>query len=113
LDRTDYRSKAEEVFLTIAGLMRQYASGFGRMLGALDFFIGPSKEIAIVGPPTIFIEVLRKHYRPRTVAAAGPGDHIALLRDRPMLNGKPTVYVCENFTCQQPVTDAALFEKQL
>jgi len=113
LDRADYRKKAEEVFVTIAGLMRQYASGFGRMLAALDFYIGPSKEIAIAGAPDGFVGVLRNRYSPRTVVAAGSSDQIALLRDRPMLNGRPTAYVCENFTCKQPVTDLAAFEELL
>jgi uncharacterized protein YyaL (SSP411 family) len=113
LDRPDYRKKAEDVFLAIAGLMRQYASGFGRMLAALDFYIGPSKEIAIAGEPGALVNVLRKRYLPRTVIAAGSGGPVALLRDRPMLDGKPTAYVCENFTCKQPVTEAAAFEEQL
>ena len=32
---------------------------------------------------------------------------------RPMIDGKPTAYVCENFTCKQPVTDVAAFEELL
>jgi len=109
MDRVDYREKAEEILDAAAGLLKQYASGFGRMLAAVDFYVGPSKEIALVGNPDPFLPVLRKRYLPRAVVAAtGP-----LLRDRPQLDGKPTAYVCENFTCKQPVTDAAAFEEQL
>src|SRR4029077_12163341 len=32
LDRSDYRKKAEDIFLTIASFLKQYGSGFGRML---------------------------------------------------------------------------------
>ena len=113
LDRQDYRQKAEEIFLTAAGLLKQYASGFGRMLAALDFYIGPSKEIALIGSPQQFLSTLRNHYMPRSVIAAGSDERIALLRDRPMVNGQPTAYLCENFTCKQPVTDVAAFEAQL
>jgi uncharacterized protein YyaL (SSP411 family) len=112
-NRQDYRRKAEEIFLTAAGLLKQYASGFGRMLGALDFYIGPSKEIALIGSPQPFVSVLRNHYMPRAVIAAGTDERIALLRDRPKVNGQPTAYICENFTCKQPVTDIAAFEAQL
>jgi hypothetical protein len=104
LEREDYRKKAEEVFLTAAGLLKQYASGFGRMLSALDFYIGPSKEIVISGSPDAFLEVLRKRYLPRTVVVR---------QDRPLLDGKPTVYVCENFTCKQPTADIRTFEELL
>ena len=113
LDRADYRNKAEQVFLTAAGLLQKYASGFGRMLAALDFYIGPSKEIAIVGEPDAFLPILRTRYLPRIVAAAGPNDQIPLLRGRPMLDGKPTAYVCENFSCKQPVTSLSAFEEEL
>src|SRR5439155_8598395 len=113
LDRADYRNKAEQVFLTAAGLLQKYASGLGRMLAALDFYIGPSKEIAIVGEPDAFLPILRTRYLPRIVAAAGPNDQIPLLRGRPMLDGKPTAYVCENFSCKQPVTSLSAFEEEL
>jgi uncharacterized protein YyaL (SSP411 family) len=113
LDRADYREKAERIMAAIGGLLRQYASGFGRMLAGVDFYAGPSKEIAIAGEPDQFLTALRKQYLPRTVVAAGPAAPIALLQNRPMVDGKPTAYVCENFTCKQPVTDPAAFEKQL
>jgi uncharacterized protein YyaL (SSP411 family) len=83
------------------------------MLAAVDFYVGPAKEIAIVGKADEFISVLRRHYLPRTVVAAGPNDQIALLRDRTMVDARPTAYVCENFTCKQPVTDPSEFEAQL
>ena len=113
IDRPDYRDNAERIFGTVLNPIRQYPSGFGRMLASLDFYIGPAKEIGIVGKPDIFLAPLRKRYLPRTVIAAGSNSPVALLRDRPMVNGKPTAYICENFTCRQPVTDLASFEEQL
>lgn len=112
-DRQDYRKKAEDVFLTAANLMKQYASGFGRMLAALDFYIGPSKEIAIVGAPDTFLEAFRAKYLPRAVVAAGTDLSLSLLQNRPMIDGKPTAYVCENLACRQPVTDPTAFKAQL
>jgi hypothetical protein len=110
LDRRDYREKAERILVKVSNFMRQYPSGFGRALAAADFYVGPSKEIALVGKPDAFLGTLRKRYLPRAVVAAGSGSNVALLRDRPMVDGKPTVYVCENFACKQPVTDPAAFE---
>ena len=106
LDRRDYQSKAEHLFSTTLNLLKQYPSGFGRFLGAVDFHIGPSKEIAIAGDPGIFANVLRGKYLPRTVMVAGSDNFIPLLKDRPAIGGKPTAYVCQNNTCRQPVTEA-------
>jgi hypothetical protein len=113
LHRPDYRDKAEQIFRTTFNLLQQYASGFGRMLGAVDFYVGPAREIAIVGKPDEFLSALRSRYLPRTVVAAGDDARIALLRDRPMVDKKPTAYVCENFACKQPVTDPAALRDQL
>jgi uncharacterized protein YyaL (SSP411 family) len=113
LDRSDYRDKAQKLIEAAGGLLRQYPSGFGRMLAAVDFYLGPSKEIAIAGDPSAFLPALRKQYLPRTVVAAGIAGDIALLHNRPMIGEKPTAYICENFACKQPVTDPAVFEEQL
>ena len=37
----------------------------------------------------------------------------ASLGEGAWLNGKPAAYVCENFTCQAPVTESAALEKLL
>jgi len=110
LDRKDYRDHAERILTKLSNFMRQYPTGFGRALAAVDFYLGPSKEIAIIGDPREFLPTLRKRYLPRAVFAGGSGGDIALLQERPMVDGKPTVYVCENFACKQPVTDPAVFD---
>ena len=40
-------------------------------------------------------------------------DQFELLEDRFQVNGRPTVYVCENFTCRMPVNEAAALADQL
>ena len=116
LERNDLTEKAKRLFESTGTLLAQYPSGFGRLLEGIDFYLGPSKEIAVV---TVgeeghsFITAYRKRYLPRTVIAAGETGTVALLRNRPAINGKPTAYVCENMTCQRPVTDVVEFENQI
>ena len=112
LGREDFRRKAEGVFAAVEGLLHQYSSGFGRMLSGIDFLLGPSTEIAIAGGTEPFVSAFRKHYLPRAVIAAGDG-RIALLDNRPMVNGRVTAYVCENLACKLPVTDVQEYAKQL
>ena len=35
------------------------------------------------------------------------------MRERTTVDGKPAAYVCENFTCKQPVTEPAELAKLL
>ncbi len=102
----------------VADMMRQYAVGFGNLLGALDFYLAPPQEVAVVGDPEDaatekLLEPLKREYLPNAgVAAAGPGDAearsaVPLLEDRGLVDGRPAAYVCRGFVCNLPVTTAA------
>jgi hypothetical protein len=56
-------------------------------------------------------------YRPNQVVALADENetagHPELVEGRPRQDGKATAYVCQNFTCQQPVTTVEAFEALL
>jgi uncharacterized protein len=91
--------------------------GFGHALCALDLYLGPSYEVAIVGDPTsvdtatLVDEVVRKRWRPNLVlAVAAPSDAdaartVPLLAERTAIDRKATAYVCQRFVCRLPVTE--------
>ncbi|HST25475.1 MAG TPA: thioredoxin domain-containing protein [Gaiellaceae bacterium] len=85
-------------------------SFFAWALCALDLHFSPPREIAIVGRPGD--EVARAAlagFEPNAVVAFGPADEVPLLEGKTPVDGKPTVYVCERFACQAPVTDPVEF----
>jgi hypothetical protein len=86
------------------------------MLMALDFALGPTKEIVVAGPSDAAAThalwaVARRQYLPRSVSAQHtPNDSaveslIPFLEKQTMLGGKPTAYVCENYVCKLPTGD--------
>jgi uncharacterized protein YyaL (SSP411 family) len=119
-----YEDAAISALRLVLDGMRRAPTGFGHALCALDFAVGPVKEVAIVGDPEgedtqALIGVVRERFRPNVVVAvAAPGDAeaavaIPLLRDRPRIEEKATAYVCERFACKLPVTDPAGLRHQL
>ncbi|MEP6857865.1 MAG: hypothetical protein ABI994_05725, partial [Gemmatimonadales bacterium] len=57
-----------------------------------------------------------ERYVPSLVLAGGAAkkdSHIKLLEDRPLVDGKPTAYVCRNYTCDKPVTEPDALSDQL
>ena len=55
-------------------------------------------------------------FHPARVVARAPDPStsaVALLAERVRLRDRPTAYVCRNFACQVPVTDADALEAQL
>jgi hypothetical protein len=81
---------------------------FAWALNALDLYLAPPRELAIVGPPES--EVARaalEPFDPNAVVAFGPADDVPLLDGKDLVGGEPAVYVCEHFACQAPATSPA------
>jgi uncharacterized protein len=123
--REDYSRHAVTILRLIGDMIRRYPSAFGRALGALDFYLSSPKEIAIIGesgaPDTRALarEVWKPYLPNKVVAQSAEGDLaraaelVPLLRERAMIEGHATAYVCENYTCQQPVATAGELAAQL
>ena len=83
-------------------------SAFGWALCALDLHLSTPRELAIVGPVESDVgRAALAPWQPNTVVAIGPSEQIPLLAGKPLVDGKPSVYVCERFACRAPVTDPA------
>jgi uncharacterized protein YyaL (SSP411 family) len=88
-------------------------------MAALDFVLGPSHEVVVVGSPAAadtesMLRALGSRFLPNTVVLFrphGPSSEItslaAFTRDLKGLAGKATAYVCRGFTCQTPTADIA------
>jgi uncharacterized protein len=101
--------RAVGVFRLVSRLLPQAPSAFGHVLCALDLHFSSPRELALIGPPDA--EVIRaalEPFDPNAVAAFGPSDDVPLLQGKSYVDGRPAVYVCENFACQAPLTDPAL-----
>jgi uncharacterized protein YyaL (SSP411 family) len=122
-DNSGYRELAEAVFGEGADSVRRYPSGFGYALSAMDFLFGSAKEVALVGKDgdqikPLLEEVWRKYLPNKVVAHATIDDAeaiaaVPLLQSRPLLDGRGTAYVCENYTCRQPVNDPSALRSEL
>ena len=112
LGNQEHRQEAARIFLLMEAAMARQPTGFGRMLGALDQYLAPSMEIAIVGDPDdeatqVLLREVRNRYLPHAVVALKkPYEEspLPVFEGRSMDDGKPTANVCENYVCQLPVT---------
>jgi uncharacterized protein len=120
----EYERAAISALRLVREPMEAAPSAFGHALAALDLYLGPSREVALVGDPqaedmrALLAEVQRP-FRPNVVTAAATprepeaGEEVPLLRERSPRDGKATAYVCERFACKLPVTDPAALAEQL
>jgi uncharacterized protein YyaL (SSP411 family) len=114
-----YEKFAVTVLRLVAPQIRRYPQAFGRVLSTLEFYLNPTREIVIIGEKGNGLEreVWREFLPEKVVVlsenAEKDAESIPLLRERKMIEGKPTAYVCEDFVCQKPVTAVADLKAQL
>ena len=116
-----YRTIAERAIRTVTPFAERYPTAFAQWLSAIDFALADVVEVAVVGDPgdaatRALLEPVTSGFRPSQVLAgtADPAASVVpLLRERAMVGGVPTAYVCRGFACRLPVTDAAAMRAQL
>jgi uncharacterized protein len=98
--------RAAGVFRLIRNALARAPQAFGHALSALDLHFSPARELAIVGSVESGVaRAALSPFEPSTVVAVGPAEGVPLLEGKALVDGKPAVYVCENFVCRAPVTD--------
>jgi uncharacterized protein YyaL (SSP411 family) len=110
-----YEERAVGVFRLLHKIAFQHPQAFAHLLQAMDFWLAPVKEVALVGPDVEPLErVVRRRFRPHLVLAGEPSSSpsaspdgsavVPLLVGRGPVDGRAAAYVCERFACKQPVT---------
>jgi uncharacterized protein YyaL (SSP411 family) len=110
-----YRERAEHVFRKYSGAARNNPFGFAHLLSALDFSQRGPLEIVFAGDRTHssllpLVEAVHQTYQPARVLAFA--DDVPIGQGRGPVDGKPAAYVCQNRTCDTPLTSAEALRKR-
>ncbi len=108
----EHRQAAEEALHVVSALGPRHARFCGWGLAVAEALVDGPREVAVVGP---YDDPLTRRLRrtallgtaPGAVVAVGDpaeGPSVALLRDRPLVEGRAAGYVCRHFVCEAPVT---------
>jgi uncharacterized protein YyaL (SSP411 family) len=117
----EYRRRAVYTIETLAEPMTRFPTAFGHLLGCAEMEINGAIEVALVGDSAgaafkALERAVAAQYVPSLVLAggdAGNSSRIKLLENRPLLNGRPTAYVCRGYSCDRPVTEPDALSDQL
>jgi hypothetical protein len=114
LDRPEWRKLAELAIFAYGRPMERSPRAFCTALQVVDLLLEGPVELALVGARSnsgyqALERELAKHYLPNRIQAhhdpVTPDESLPLLRDKALVNGRAALYVCQNFTCQAPVTE--------
>lgn len=111
-----YEALADNLIKTFSGTILQYPSGYTQFMCALDFALGPTKEIIVAGEregndTKDILREIRSRFLPNKVLLLHPSNGIFIEEIAPYtkelipIEGRSTVYMCENYSCKKPVSD--------
>ncbi len=110
-----YLDKVDEMYHSFYDDIKRQASAAPFFLQALQLTENPTKEVVIIGMENDparqrLIRELNQHFLPHiTLLVAEDAERLARVAsfaaDYKQIENKTTIYICENFACQQPTTD--------
>ena len=109
-----YAQPAELALQLVAENAATMPLAFAQWLVALDLYLAPPVEVAIVGEQPAgdrdrsFLDVVSAALRPHVVVAASADPEqttVPLLMGRRPVDGRPAAFVCRHFACASPITD--------
>jgi uncharacterized protein len=120
----EFTERGSDILRVMVRTMEEHPLAAGRYLSALDFYLGPVKEVALAGNRSAedlqaLLDATYARFEPNAVVGYVDVDHPDILERLPFLqhrearNGKATAYVCEHFACLPPVHDADALLRQL
>ncbi|MCS4540299.1 MAG: thioredoxin domain-containing protein [Thaumarchaeota archaeon] len=92
------------------------------MLMAVDFLLGPRKEVVVVDSridrASPLIREIQSRFLPNKVVVLLSGNSTVaeishLVEGKVMVDGKPTAYICENFACKNPINEVTVLRNEL
>ncbi|MDT8443310.1 MAG: thioredoxin domain-containing protein [Desulfuromonadales bacterium] len=113
-----WQAAADQLLRYLSTDVSRYPAGYTQLLQSANWLLQPTREVVIVGsrnePSTkTMLAAVSNCKLPQTVVIYKPNedpDTITALapftKDMPLVNELATAYVCQNFSCRQPVTDA-------
>jgi len=109
---TEHREVAERGLGIVTALVERAPRGVGWGLVASCALLAGPLEVAVVVPDDRYedplIDIAFASTSPGTVVAWGRSDDDQpLLRDRVLIGGNSSAYVCREFVCNRPVTDVS------
>jgi len=105
---TAHHDVARLALVASAGFGIRHPRYFGWGLAAAEALLAGPLQVAIAGESAELIKTAWRRRPPGAVVVAGESDApgVPLLAGRPLVDGRPTAYVCRGFVCDLPVTSA-------
>ncbi|XP_046854555.1 spermatogenesis-associated protein 20-like isoform X2 [Xenia sp. Carnegie-2017] len=125
LEKHEYRDRAGKIFAVFEQRLSKLPNALPKLMAAFITYTTNQKQIIIVGErdsndTKSLLHVVHSHFMPNMILILHDekeqgflDSKLEVLKTLHKVNEKSTVYVCENFTCNLPVTSCEKLEELL
>ncbi|MBI3023413.1 MAG: thioredoxin domain-containing protein, partial [Thaumarchaeota archaeon] len=116
------REMAETTIKLLGERLENEPTAHTFMLMAVDFLLGPRKEVVVVDSridrASPLSREIQSRFLPNKVVVLLSGNSTVaeishLVEGKVMVDGKPTAYICENFACKNPINEVTVLRNEL
>jgi hypothetical protein len=107
-DNKKYKTVVESSIEKAGQYINQYPYAHSTALLVYHYLAKGPLEVALASEEieSEFTDILRNSFFPfKIMASSATGLNIPLMQGKKMLDGKPTAYICKNYTCKEPITN--------
>jgi uncharacterized protein YyaL (SSP411 family) len=126
LDKKDWWNMAEQTLRLFGNRLQSAPHAMPQMLAAIDFSLDKPKQIIIAGKPGAsdthaMLHAVHERFIPNKILLLADGGEgqaylgksLPFIKSVAMIDGKATVYICENYACQLPATEVGVMVELL
>ncbi|MGA2882184.1 MAG: thioredoxin domain-containing protein [Bryobacteraceae bacterium] len=117
-DRAEYRESAERTLVALGSKIAQQSVAVPQILVGLDYYLGARREIVIAGSLEAeqtreFLRHVRARFLPNSITLRADASFFSAAAAMREIDGKPTAYVCQDYTCQLPTNEISKLDELL
>ncbi len=112
-----WQVSADQLLQSLSAEISRYPAGYTQSLQSANWLLQPTREVVIVGSrgetaTEAMLSVVRSHGLAQTIVlfkeVGDPERVVSLvpfLKHMTLIDERATAYICQNFTCREPLTD--------
>jgi uncharacterized protein YyaL (SSP411 family) len=114
-----YRKMAVDLMKDLGTIVKHEPVAAVSWLAAYHFWWGGNQQLILVSPREdreIFRQIQRRYLPNKVLVWLEPKrlpESLAVHAGKKMLNGLPTLYICQNFSCREPLSDPVRIHARL
>lgn len=115
-DKKEYKKIVETTIDKVGTYVNQYPYAHSTALFVHNYLLNGPKEIVLASDSANneLMEIVKQRYLPcKILAITSTKLNLPILEGKKTINGKPAIYICKNYACKEPITNASVLKKTL